>query len=207
MTKNEIRDNQKELRNKLSGEEQKVLSTAIWERLYETQAYQSCRRLLTFVSFQSEVDTREIIRHSIRSGKTVYIPRVEAHGLEFYRIAGLEGLLPGSFGVLEPQPAEADRYVPDGKDRIRGDIDNLMLLPGLAFDTRGNRIGYGAGYYDRYLSVHPPAEFYKVAVAYDFQIFENIPSEPFDIKSDLIITPTRLIDLLSCREKAAWEKF
>lgn len=199
MTKNEIRTYQRNQRNTLTIQELTILGTEIRNRLFETKAYRSCKRLFTFVSFQSEVDTQEIIKQAIKTGREVYIPRVEAHGLEFYRITGLEGLLPSKFGVLEPQQLEADRFDLDKAVGNRADIINLMLLPGLAFDIEGNRIGYGAGYYDRYLASHNPSGFHKIAVAYDFQVLEHIPAEPFDIKADVIITPTRYIE---CRSKA-----
>lgn len=71
--------------------------------------------------------------------------------------------------------------------------DKLMLLPGLAFDLYGNRIGYGAGYYDKYLSSHPEINFYKTALAYDFQVMDSITTEKFDIKADAVLTPTQFI--------------
>lgn len=202
MTKNEIRNEQRERRNRLSREEQIQFDRAIENQLYGTELYRSCKRLFIFVSFQSEINTHEIIRQAIAGGKLVYVPKVEAQGMEFYRITGLEGLLPSKFGILEPQSAEADRFVPDREDLTQIDNkrinrDNLMLLPGLAFDFQGNRIGYGAGYYDRYLS-RQPQEFYKAALAYDFQVMEHIPAEPFDIKADFIITPARVIE---CRKQ------
>jgi 5-formyltetrahydrofolate cyclo-ligase len=77
----------------------------------------------------------------------------------------------------------------------------LMLLPGLAFDLGGNRIGYGAGYYDRYLSKHQKDHFLKVALAYDFQVYDHLEADEFDIRADLILTPTRLISCIEMQDK------
>ena len=189
MTKKEIRSYQKELRDKLTGEEQQNLSNSIRQRLFESKEYLDCKRLFTFVSFRSEVDTIQIIQNALMDGKSVYIPKVEDDILEFYEIKSMNHLHPSKFGVLEPVGEEEYRYIPVQDNRQ----DNLILLPGLAFDSLGNRIGYGGGFYDKYLSSHPEAEFYKVALAYDFQLMDKIPSEKFDRKADAVLTPSQRI--------------
>ncbi len=211
MTKNLIRNYQKQIRNEISVEEQRSLSRAIFENLLSTEAYKDCCRLITYVSFRSEADTYEIIRSSMMKGKKVYIPRVEPQGIDFYQLYQLEDLIPSKLGIPEPIAKETDRYITNDKDTEKSNIElskpsednkklssklpyrNLMLLPGLAFDPNGNRIGYGAGYYDKYLSSHPKEEFYKIALAYDFQVIDKIEADEYDIKVDMIITPTRII--------------
>jgi 5-formyltetrahydrofolate cyclo-ligase len=216
MTKSEIRNDQKELRDRLTAEEHMILGSALLDKLLETEEYQNCSKVLTYLSFRSEVDTYDIIQYSIKLGKEVFIPKVEAKGLEFYRINHLEGLIQSKFGVLEPNSEEAERYYRDDSvsaennpevDNIRSNnlersnpdekrdpkYRDLMLLPGLAFDFRGNRIGYGAGYYDKYLATHRSESFYKIALAYDFQVVDRIPADEYDIRVDKIITPTRII--------------
>jgi 5-formyltetrahydrofolate cyclo-ligase len=214
MTKNQIREFQKEQRDRLTQEEQKAFSKDIRQWLFDTAEYRSCVRIFTFISFRSEVDTYEIIEPSLKNGKKVYVPRVEPQGMEFYEITGLTGLVPSKFGVPEP-PAEEDRKFILQKEQITAEKpdytdtdmnspeeyekagvykfkENLMLLPGLAFDRSGNRIGYGAGYYDRYLSSHSEADFYKAALAYGFQMMDNLPVDEYDIKADAIITPDKI---------------
>ncbi|MDF2943696.1 MAG: hypothetical protein K0S01_2554 [Herbinix sp.] len=246
MSKEEIRKELKKLRNLLSTEDQKSFSDAICDSLIQSKEYTSCSHLFTFVSFGSEISTLEIIRQALINHKRVYIPKVEVHGIEFYEIHSLDGLIPSKFGVLEPVKQEENRYkviemdketdkdretntnkeanidketyidketnIEKETNRDKGTnrdkelymdkatnlydetkIDNLMLLPGLAFDPTGNRIGYGAGYYDRYLSTYPPDHFYKIALAYDFQIKEKIIASEYDVKADAILTPTRRI--------------
>ena len=189
MTKNEIRRFQKELRSKLSTEEHNVLSDSIRKLLLQSKDYQNCSRLFVYVSFRSEVNTLKIIEQSLADKKRVFAPKTTAEDMEFYEIHSFDKLNPSRFGVLEPVAEEGGRYI-EGHEKEQG---NLMLLPGLGFDLLGNRIGYGAGYYDRYLVKHPNANFNKIALSYDFQIMEQIPSEDFDIRVDAIITPSRMI--------------
>ncbi len=189
MTKGEIRINQKKLRSELSEEQRRQFNECIWHQLMNTKEYQSCKRLFVYVSFQSEINTIDIIDQAILHGKQVYIPRVEAHGIEFYEITSRKGLVRSTYGILEPAEDKENRFLSTpGSERK----ENVMLLPGLAFDSYGNRIGYGAGYYDKYLAIQGADVFHKLALAYDFQIMEQIPSEEFDIRADEIITPTKI---------------
>lgn len=196
MTKSQIRSYQKELRDGLTTDEKQKLSTAILTKLLQSKAYQSCSSLFAYVSFRSEVNTYEIIRNAITSGKKVYIPRVEPEGMEFYRIDHLDGLIISNFGIPEPAAVNTERFQPEHGAAEQAELHrHLMLLPGLAFDYDGNRIGYGAGYYDRYLNLNRKDEFYKIALAYDFQVTRKIDAGEYDIKVDMIITPTRIIEI------------
>ncbi|MHB8128528.1 MAG: 5-formyltetrahydrofolate cyclo-ligase [Mobilitalea sp.] len=188
MTKDQIRTEHKKRRNILTFEEQKIYNRAIRERLFQIPRYRSSDFLFTFVSFQSEVDTIEIIRQAFLDHKKVYVPRVEDHGMEFYEIHSLEGMTTSNFGVLEPPKKDEYRYIGTKEPK-------LMLLPGLAFDYSGNRIGFGAGYYDQYLTAHKKEHFYNIALAYDFQVLESIPAEQFDVKADAILTQTQLFEI------------
>jgi 5-formyltetrahydrofolate cyclo-ligase len=192
MTKEQIRLAIKKERNALSAEDVKAFSEAIQDKLFLSEAYRDCRSLFTYVSFQTEVDTRPIIYDAWSKGKTVYAPRVDDKSMDFYIIHTFDTLIRSKFGVSEPAPEEKLRYQFQ-KDLEFGD-GKLMLLPGLAFDYSGNRIGYGAGYYDRYQNKHITDQFVKVALAYDFQILDGIPASEYDRKADMIITPTRIIN-------------
>lgn len=200
MTKDEIRSRLLAVRNNLSANEKSLYDKRMQEMLYSNIYYKMCSRLLCFVSFKSEPDTHEIIKHSLASGKKVYVPRVDSQDMEFYQIQNLDGLIPGRFGIAEPKPDKVKLF---SVQSITGDFEepdkaNLMLLPGLAFDYRGYRIGYGGGYYDRYLMSHKHVSFYKIAFAYDFQLVDNIDADAYDIPVDLIITPTRIIKTGYC---------
>lgn len=195
MSKSEIRSKLLAIRNNMSAEEKSISDNKLQDMLYSTMSYQSCNNLFSFVSFKSEVDTHEIIRHSLVEGKKTYIPRVEPQGMEFYHIQNLDGLILSKFGVPEPKQDNNTMFsnvniINNSKESA---IINLMLLPGLAFDYKGNRIGYGAGYYDKYLQSYKQIRFMKAALAYDFQVIDNIDAEEHDIRVDMIITPTRII--------------
>lgn len=147
--KKQIRHRVLARRDALTGQEQRRASCLITERLLGHQWFYRAGSLLCYVSYGSELDTRELIREALRLGKEVYVPRVgEGRQMDFYRIGALEELQPGFHGILEP-PDTARIYA--GKRAERA----LMLMPGVAFDLYGNRLGYGGGYYDRYLAVHP----------------------------------------------------
>ena len=113
--------------------------TALWQ-------YKRCRQLLTYVSTPIEVDTLEIIRRALADGKKVAVPRCVpgTRDMEFYWINGVEELEPGTFGVLEPRP--------DPKRKVTDFSNGLCLVPALCYDWRGYRLGYGKGYYDRFLA-------------------------------------------------------
>lgn len=136
-------------RDALTSQEQRRASCLITERLLGHQWFYRAGSLLCYVSYGSELDTRELIREALRLGKGVYVPKVgENRRMDFFRISALEELQPGFHGILEP-PDTARIYVGEGAERT------LMLMPGVAFDLYGNRLGYGGGYYDQYLAAHP----------------------------------------------------
>lgn len=152
----------------------------IFFKLINSEFYKNANMIFTFVSFKSEVDTHSIIKHSISCGKTICVPRIKSkqNGIEIYKINGFEDLKEGYFGILEP----IDTCLAVDKDSI-----DLILMPGVAFDSQGGRLGYGAGYYDRFIaSMSKKVD--KIALAYNFQIIDKVPMDTHDIKIDGIIT-------------------
>ena len=126
--------------------------------------------LLCYASRPDETDTWGILRIAWRSGKTVALPRCEGHGsMAFYSVPDENALQKGMFGILEPSAA-CTLYIPKAHD--------LCIVPGLAFDRSGHRLGYGGGYYDRYLSAHP---IFTVGICYPNCLTSALPTEPFDI--------------------------
>ena len=212
MTKEQIRIKMKEQRKNLTESERSGQDQSLHKLFLRSGAYKACEALFSFVSFGTEIDTHAIIRQAFLDQKKVYIPRVDADGMDFFQIHSLEGLIPSKFGVPEPEadatrryrinPADQHAYTSGGLTKAVPDTENVMLLPGLAFDCQGNRIGYGAGYYDRYLSGFAKEHFYKIALAYDFQLLEQIEAEAYDQRAHLILTPTRIID---CSRKGGCE--
>lgn len=221
MTKAELRLKMKELRNGLTREERLRYGEAIRRRLIGLMAWQKSNQLFTYLSFGTEVDTWGLVEEAlsgVNNGyehnslslipgkhKEVFVPRVEGKVINFYHITETDSLKRSKFGVPEPDESHLIPYTSrntGASDYDEEDIPynlgpekavRLMLLPGLAFDLKGNRLGYGAGYYDRYLSEHDSEGFIKVALAYDFQVLESIIAEPYDIRVDYIVTPDRII--------------
>jgi 5-formyltetrahydrofolate cyclo-ligase len=167
--------------------------SAIEKRLFNLDAFKKSKSILMYVSFRSEVDTRKYLDDMLRSGKRLILPVVDTRHnvLKLYDVKDTSELAPGYMGIPEPNIRENRRVT------IK-DID-LVVIPGTGFDAKGNRLGYGGGYYDRLLSYeskqlaeieHIPT----IALAFEEQIGEDIPAEPHDITVDMIITDERLID-------------
>lgn len=214
MTKAQIREVMKQQRGLLTLKEIKQYSQLIQDNLFSFKAYEQCQLIFTYLSMNHEVNTWQFVRKAWRDGKKVYSPRVETKGLEFYEITEATPLIKSKFGVPEPETDEKTRYKISEKKSIDCSSDKpvqmtkekqilqqeeifdtvrLMILPGLAFDRAGNRIGYGAGYYDRYLARFSEEHFVKIALAYDFQLLDKIEAMEYDVKADMIITPSNII--------------
>jgi 5-formyltetrahydrofolate cyclo-ligase len=152
----------------------------ILNNLIKSDWYKKANTIFAFVSFKSEADTHKIIKYSIQDQKTVCVPRIKSKqkGIEIFKIDSFDQLENGYFGILEP--IESCPVI-NSKD-----ID-LILMPGVAFDRQGGRVGYGAGFYDRFLS-NMNNNVDKIAVAYHFQILDNIPMDEHDVRIDGIVT-------------------
>lgn len=167
-------------REEISLAQKSHMDREILKRLLESKYYNNSNVIFTFVSFKKEVDTHNLIGQALKDGKKICVPRVinKKSGMVACYIDGLHSLTPGCMGILEP----GENAVLANKD----DMD-LIIVPGLAFDRKGGRIGYGGGYYDKFLE-ELPGDIPKVAIAYDFQIIHYIRMCQHDIKVDLIIT-------------------
>jgi 5-formyltetrahydrofolate cyclo-ligase len=158
---------------------------SIFNSLVKSEWYKKANTIFAFVSFKSETDTHKIINYAIQDGKTICVPRIKSKqkGIEIFKIDSFHQLEKGYFGILEP--IESCLAV-DSKD-----ID-LILMPGVAFDRQGGRLGYGAGFYDRFLSkINNSVD--KIAVAYHFQVLDNIPMDEHDVRIDGIVTEEETI--------------
>ena len=176
-------------RDRLSEEKLLSLSDAITDKILHLDEFINSDTVLSFVSCRSEVRTRKIIEYSLELGKKVGVPRVEGEHLSFYRIYGFEDLEPGYFGVPEPRIEKQDgeflkKLDPDG---------SFMIVPGLAFDRKLNRTGYGKGFYDRYFSMNREKHFIRCGIAFDIQMCESIETDPFDVSLDMIVTESEII--------------
>ena len=180
--KNQLRDDILEKRNSLPKEEVIDKSRVIEEKLFGLDAYKKSRTVMLFVSFNNEADTHNIIKKSLGK-KNVAIPKIIQHEIEPSIIIDFDSLIPaGKFGILEPIDLMKIAYK---------NID-LVLVPGIAFDSEGHRIGYGFGYYDKFLKKIPKSV--KIGLAFDFQVVDKITAEEHDVPVDFIITEKRVIE-------------
>ncbi|WP_165443969.1 5-formyltetrahydrofolate cyclo-ligase [Lachnoclostridium sp. Marseille-P6806] len=191
-----LRRRMKQLRSAMAPEERERADRQIFFHLQELEAYRSARIILSYISIGAEADTRAVIRKALAEGRTVCCPvsdtlvRGEAGIMRFYRIENPDALRPGVFGIPEPEPDSAGELRPETlRSAERQEL--LMLMPGLAFDPDRNRIGFGGGYYDRYLREHGPLP--TAALAYAGQIVPHIPVLPHDRRPDCIITENGVI--------------
>ena len=185
MEKKQIRDEIIALRNMTSDLDCEYLSERIKKSLCSLDVYRSSNNIFIYISLNKEVDTYGIIRQAWADGKKIYVPKVLGRNeMNFYKLDSFEDTKPGRMGILEP----ASDVVADVRDA-------LIIMPGLAFDYDLNRIGYGSGYYDKYLADHKDMNFIKIAISYDFQIYKQLDAiEEHDERLNMIVTPTMIIE-------------
>lgn len=175
MDKKALRRAITEKKSALRNEEVVSRSERLAKKLFATEAYRQCQSLYAYLSFNQEVRTEPIIRQAWADGKRVAVPKVIGTEMTFIWIDSFDDLGPGYYGITEPLqngPVADDRRA-------------LVLMPGLAFDLEGHRVGYGGGFYDRFLereSDHP-----LVALCYDFQLMEHLDVEAHDVPVDCVI--------------------
>jgi 5-formyltetrahydrofolate cyclo-ligase len=174
--------------------EQKVLKErAIEKRFFALNAFKNAKTILMYASFRSEVDTTGYLNDILKRGKRLVLPVVDSKHkiLRFYEVKDISELKEGYMGIPEPG-------IRKNREVMLKDID-LVVIPGTGFDLKGNRLGYGGGYYDRLLGYKArqlakvDKHIMTVALAFEEQIGDEIPAEPHDIKVDIIITDQRLI--------------
>ena len=180
-------------RDSISKESKKIKDDAIRKRLFSLEYFKESRTILFYASFRSEADTIKAIQNTLKLKKRVALPVVDTEHkqLKLYEIHDISELSAGYMGIPEPVAARA-------LNMSLNEID-IEIIPGIGFDLNGNRLGYGAGYYDKLLS-HKSKRLSKtkgrittIALAFEEQIAGKIPSEPHDIRVDLIVTEKRLI--------------
>lgn len=178
--KNQLRSRYKQFRQDLTEDEKAGLDGRILERLLKSKLYTESKEVFTYVSTAIEVDTRALITKALSDGKRVAVPKcLEERMMRFYYIESFEDLEPGTFSVLEPIESRCGAAEP-------GAQGTLCIVPGLSFDMRGYRLGYGKGYYDRYLKGHP--SLLKVGLCYCGCTTEELYQGSFDIPVSHLIT-------------------
>lgn len=205
MNKQQIRKQVLTLRDNLSQHERERGAVLLTERICGHQWFYRSDIILAFASYKSEIDTTQIIEEALRLGKKVYVPRVETENvieagngqagygqpdsgkhqqkLVFYRIKSMAELVAGYKGIPEPLAIQAERYVYNPEDAER----TLVLMPGAVFDKMRNRIGYGKGFYDRFLAEKDELQIRTIGVGFACQMVEALPAEAWDIKPYQVI--------------------
>jgi len=183
MPKSSIRRKMLAHRRSLSEDEFRRASLSIQRLFLETPEYLNARGIVVYSPIYKEVDTEMIIHEALTCGKRVALPAVVHHGLVFREVSEISSLKRGAFGIMEP--AGSSRLVQ------LAEVD-IFVLPGVAFDLTGHRVGYGKGYYDRTLH-RIEGQGRLVGLCHDFQLLDRIAGEPHDVKMDLIISEKRII--------------
>lgn len=181
-TKAEIRKRILEVRKGLTDEEAASKSGAIVQKVIKTPEYREADNILLYADYCREVMTRGIFEDALLHRKKIFFPRVDrlTNTMAFYQVISVRQLGRGYRDILEPKEDIRSRY------RFQPKEDTLVILPGVAFDTSGYRIGYGKGFYDRFLADR--RQLSTMALAYACQIVDEIPKDAHDIKMDKIVT-------------------
>ena len=214
MNKKDVRKNVLAVRDAIPAADKAQYDASIREIVMGTEEYREAEAILAYVSYKSEVDTIALIRQALADGKYVFVPKVAGNEMEFWQISSLEDLREGYRGILEPEQSIAFPEwlikrcsVVDTDTAVeKADVCKVMMwMPGVAFDKERHRIGYGGGFYDRYLErlLHRLEQTNSVdqvqtqfgrftlttaALAYSCQVLERIPYEEHDVRPDILVT-------------------
>lgn len=214
MEKKSLRAKILKIRDALGEAERHNYSTEIAQKVLSSKEYKKAQKVLLYASFRSEVDTGMLTQQALNDGKEVYFPKIQKREngrkeMEFYRVNSEEDLEKGYYGIPEPREDSKSRLIQsisnEGvvfEDQFQTTIERqqmriLVIIPGAVFDKKGNRIGYGGGFYDKYLTrlenkvrQKPNIAICKMALAFECQMVSSdfIEVESHDIKVDAIVT-------------------
>lgn len=174
-TKQAIRKQIFVARKSITDEQADSWSKEITERVLKLPAFQKAERILAYADYNHEVMTGYLIKKAWEMGKQVAVPKVVGKDMVFYRLTSFATLAPGYYGIPEPVAGEIVDW-----------FEALMIMPGVAFDRNFHRVGYGGGFYDRFLEKHP--QIIRAAVAFSFQMVPEVPVESTDIFPQYIVT-------------------
>jgi len=175
MDKSALRREIREKKKAMSLSEIEERSACLGELFAQTDAYRQAKTLYGYMPYNQEVRTIPILERAIRDGKKVAVPKVYGDTMKFIYLDDLTQVANSDMGIPEPIADE-----PEANDKTA-----LVLMPGLAFDEAGHRIGYGGGFYDKFLTAEPDHP--TVALCYDFQMYAHLDTEEFDIPVNMVI--------------------
>ena len=175
MNKKELRDHIRRRKRAMTTEQIEEKSRRLGELFIKTEAYRNAKTIYGYLPYNQEVRTVPMLERAIQDGKQVAVPKIYGDEMKFIMLPDLSRVETGYAGIPEPMddgPVAEDPYA-------------LVLMPGLAFDEEGHRIGYGGGFYDKFLAREPGHP--TLALCYDFQMLPKIETEEFDIPVDTVI--------------------
>lgn len=192
--KNRLRKKYRAIRKNLSPEQKQLLDGRILRRIVSLYQYRDAKTILTYVSKDEETDTLMLIKTALDDGKKVAVPKcVDGTRLmDFYYISDMEQLEKSSFGVLEPKTGLCEKMT-DGFE------ESICIVPGMAFDSSGFRLGYGKGYYDRFLSGYSGV---TIGICYSDCVLWRLPKGKFDRPVQLLITDRFLRSIIKAEKRA-----
>ena len=175
MDKKQLRQMIRDKKRAMTVDQIQEKSTRLGELFFETEQYRNAKTIYGYLPYNQEVRTVFMLERALADGKKVAVPKVYGDEMRFLYVQDLSAMEKSGFGIPEP--------VADGP--VADDPTALVLMPGLAFDSKGHRIGYGGGFYDRFLeqeTAHP-----TVALCYDFQMLPQLDTEEHDIPVDQVL--------------------
>ena len=172
-------------RRRLSALEKSKAESTMLETLLSWRIFKKAGVIHTFISKPEEPDTRLIIEHCWSYGKKIAVPLVLKDTFDLFHseIKSFDDLIPGLYGTQEPSPERRIKINPDSFD--------LVIVPGVAFDRQGGRLGHGKGYYDRFLEL---TSAFRLALAFDCQLLEKIPTEVHDVPMNAILSESGIVE-------------
>lgn len=180
-TKKDIRKRILSQRKKITPEEWQEKSRQIYQRVTAHPLFLAADEVYCYVNYNQEADTARLIQKCWKLGKKTAVPKVLGDQMEFFYITSFDELEEGYYHIMEPVTKETACAA-----------EALVIMPGAAFDEECHRIGYGGGFYDKYLEKHP--EYHRLAIAFEMQITGHVPADTYDIKPEVIITEDRSIE-------------
>lgn len=176
--KNILRKFYKKLRKDMSLSQRRIYDMQIFEKVIKLEAFKNSSNILVYISSEIEVDTFAIICYAFRTGKKVFAPKcvLDSNNMSFYEIKSFNDLEQGSFGIFEPK-----EYCP----KIVELNDACCIVPALSYDKRGYRLGFGKGFYDKFLCKFNGE---KIGICYDNCVCGKLPNDEFDISVDWLVT-------------------
>ena len=175
MDKKTLRKKIREQKRAMTPEQIETASAKLVEMFLQTELYRDAKTIYGYLPYNQEVRTVPILEQALADGKRVAVPKVYGEEMKFLYLTDLTQVETGYAGIPEPV---ADEPVGD-------DPTALVLMPGMAFTKAGQRIGYGGGFYDKFLAAEPDHP--TIALCYDFQMVDQLPTEEFDIPVDLVL--------------------